>query len=54
MSAIAWNYGFPNGATYLVYQDVIFGNLGKWNISVPRGKEIKEIPPVGTIEKGTV
>ena len=27
-------------------------NLGKWNISVPRGKEITEIPQVVVSEKG--
>ena len=51
------NLGFPNGETrHLVSSmtEVIEANQGKWNISVPWGKEIKsEIPSVAASERGT-
>ena len=35
-----YNRRFPNGETYFLYESAqLSGNLGKWNISVPRGKE---------------
>ncbi len=50
----------PNAATHFgLYQSIpywihrwIEANVGKWNISVPTGRENEDIPPVAASEKG--
>ena len=47
------NREYPNGETHQFTGTRKGANEGKWNISVPSGKEIKEIPLVVASERGT-
>lgn len=49
-SMIRWP---PNGTSYSSECSVMNGNAGDWNILVPAGKEITEMPSVKAIERGT-